>query len=224
MSDDTNTSAGADYFKVAEAYYNTGKYREAEEAFRRHVESDRTRSAYYLVIEFYLSKLIDAADENRFEEALTAVRSAATFFHLGMYISPVFAAAVERLERIEREDSGEARKRSACLYASYISAFGYSFMELAEPRMPWHWYEKALEYREPQGERDPLELKIHYRAGMTYWYGLGSVERWRPRLSEDDYYEQPRYEDACEAFERSVALYEVKDWGGRVARREHLPV
>ena len=170
------------------------------------------------------------AHTGRFEESLRAARTALSYFYQGMFIADLYDRAIETFELIDQRDSDPARKRLACLFAAYASSFAgryISKMRAERPDVPnepgLYWYEKALEYPEPRGERDPSELKIHYRAGMEYWRGVGNKEWWRPRLSEEDYWRSPQYEKACRAFERSVALCPVKDCGGELLSEKTHP-
>jgi tetratricopeptide (TPR) repeat protein len=178
---------------LAATYFTAGRFDESASTYEQIIN----RSGNYYSTLFLLAR--SYAYLERHEDALEAMRKALNDFWACLFISPsLYAHIIKTIEHMVESDSDALRGRTACLFASYVSFFfarhagrmdGIKQAKAAVEAC-LSWYEKALRYAEPAGERDPLEWQIHYHVGEEY----ARMDVWR-------------YEEACEAFQRSVALH-----------------
>lgn len=178
---------------LAATYFTAGRFDESVATYQHIIEHS---GDYYSTL-FLLAR--SYAYLERYEDAIDTMRKALGDYWGCLFISPsLYAHIIKALEHIVASDSDPLRGRTACLFAAYVSFFfsrhanrmdGISQSKAAVEAC-LSWYEKALRYAEPVGARDSLEWQIHYRVGGEY----AGVNVWR-------------YEDACEALQRSVALH-----------------
>lgn len=176
---------------LAATYFTAGRYDESAATYERVINRGGGDSnTLFLLARSY-------AHLERYEDALDKMRKALGDFWSCLFISPtLYAHIIETLERIVESDADMLRGRTACLFAAYVSFFfsrharrmDGTQQAKAAVEACLGWYERALRYTEPAGERASLEWQIHYHIGEEY-AGVGL------------------YEDACEAFQRSVALH-----------------
>jgi len=188
-----NPANGRAEFSLAGRYFTAGKYAESAETYKGIIDrgSGNNNTLFQLANTYaYLG---------RYDDALNAMRRALGNYWDCLFISPaLYAQTTKALEHIVTSDSDPLRGRTTCLFAAYISFFFSCHANRmdgiqqgkAAVAASLGWYEKALPYAEPAGERDALEWQIHYHVGREY---AGS-DVWR-------------YDDACEALQRSVALH-----------------
>lgn len=178
---------------LAATYFTAGRYDESAATYEHIINRE---GPYYSTL-FLLAR--SYARLERYGDALDTMRKALGDFWACLFISPsLYAHTIKTLEHIIESDSDPLRARTVCLFASYVSFFFSRHANRmdgiqqakAAVQACLSWYEKALQYTEPPGERDPLEWQIHYHVGEEYT----GVDIWR-------------YEEAREAFQRSVALH-----------------
>lgn len=175
---------------LAGKYFIAGKYDESAATYERLINrGGGDNNTLFLLARSY-------AYLERYEDALDMMRRALSDFWACLFISPtLYDNIIKTLEHIIESDSDSLRGRTTCLFAAYVSFF---FFRHANRMDGWQakaaveaclsWYDKALRYTEPAGNRDSLEWQIHYHVGEEY------AHVWR-------------YQEACEAFQRSLALH-----------------
>lgn len=146
----------------------------------------------------------------RFSEAVAASREALERQNGARLMLGHYHSSVETLELVVNSDTDESRLRSCCLFLSYAhvlftrTAYKWDSPGRGDEAVKsWQsWYEKALTY--PVGEPDPLEGRIHCRAG-------------------EEYLEHQRYEEARDALLKSASLHPDTYTDLEVAYRWELP-